>query len=259
MNGRIERESGFASVYPFPAPHDAGTSIGAAVIVHRKLYPGVPLIPPGNMYLGPGYSEQQIEETLLQARLSWTRPDNLEDVIAQQIEAGKVIALFQGRMEFGPRALGNRSILADPRRNDMKDIVNSVVKHREAFRPFAPSCLEEYAGEYFMGCEQSRYMIKTYPVSDGKAEVIPAVTHVDGTARVQTVTKELNPFYYDVIDSFYRKTGVPVLLNTSFNVRGEPIVMSPVDAVRCFYGTGIDILAMPPFLLRKQLQSSEEI
>ncbi len=259
MNGRIERESGFASIYPFPAPHDAGTSIGAAVMVHRKLYPGVPLISPGSMYLGPGYSEKQIEETLQQARLSWTRPDNLEDVIAQQIEAGKVIALFQGRMEFGPRALGNRSILADPRRNDMKDIVNSVVKHREAFRPFAPSCLEEYAGEYFTGCKQSRYMIKTYPVSEGKAEVIPAVTHVDGTARVQTVTKELNPFYYDVIDSFYRRTGVPVLLNTSFNVRGEPIVTSPVDAVRCFYGTGIDILAMPPFLLRKQPQSSEEI
>ncbi|HPF32857.1 MAG TPA: carbamoyltransferase C-terminal domain-containing protein [Candidatus Sabulitectum sp.] len=133
----------------------------------------------------------------------------------------------------------------------MKDVVNSVVKHREGFRPFAPVCMEEEAGKYFLGCTSSPYMIKTYPVVDGMAEVIPAVTHVDNTARVQTVTRKQNPFYYAVIEEFRKITGVGVILNTSFNIRGEPIVNTPVDAVRCFYGTGIDALAMPPYLLVK--------
>lgn len=252
MNGLIEREAGFDSTYPFPASHDSGTSIGAAVTVHRKLYPDIPVIPPGNMYLGPCFSELQIETVLRQSGLSWKKPHNLTDRMAELIQEGKVVAVFHGRMEFGPRALGNRSILADPRREDMKDILNSIVKHREAFRPFAPSCLEEYAGEYFHGCVLSEYMIKTYPVAKGREREIPAVTHVDGTARVQTVSKDMNPLYYGVIDCFRLRTGVPLVLNTSFNVRGEPIVMTPVDAIRCFYSTGIDALALPPFLMEKQ-------
>jgi len=251
MNGLIEREAGFKEVYPFPASHDAGTSIGAAVAVHRKFFPDISLESPCGMYLGPSYSEDEILKTLRMARLSWDRPDHLPDRIAELIEQGKVLALFSGRMEFGPRALGNRSILADPRRNDMKDIVNSVVKHRESFRPFCPSCLEEYAGDYFEGCGTAPYMIKTYPVIPSKMMDIPSVTHVDGTARVQTVSRESNPFYYDVINSFYKRTGVPVVLNTSFNIKGEPIVTSPVDAIRCFYGTGIDVLVMPPYVLEK--------
>lgn len=251
MNGLIEREAGFLEVYPFPASHDAGTSAGAAVHVHRQFYPEIPLIRPGSVYLGPSFSEEEILDVLKMARLSWERPDNLADKTAELIEQGKIVALFNGRMEFGPRALGNRSILADPRRDDMKDIVNSVVKHREPFRPFCPSCLEEYSGEYFEGCGIAPYMIKTYPVFPDKVREIPSVTHVDGTARVQTVSRETNPFYYNVIESFYRRTDVPVVLNTSFNIRGEPIVATPVDAVRCFYGTGIDALVMPPFLLLK--------
>ncbi|MEN8209047.1 MAG: carbamoyltransferase C-terminal domain-containing protein [Candidatus Fermentibacteria bacterium] len=251
MNGLIERESGFQEVYPFPASHDAGTSIGAALQVHRKFYPEIPLVKPESMYLGPSYSEEEILDVMRMARLSWERPENLADKTAELIEQGRIVALFNGRMEFGPRALGNRSILADPRRDDMKDIVNSVVKHREPFRPFCPSCLEEHSGEYFEGCTEAPYMIKTYSVFPDKIHEIPSVTHVDGTARVQTVSRKINPFYYDVIESFYRRTGVPVVLNTSFNIRGEPIVATPVDAVRCFYGTGIDALVMPPFLLIK--------
>lgn len=252
MNGVIDKEAGFLEVYPFPASHDAGTSAGAALQVHRKFYPEIPLVRPESMYLGPSYTEKEILNVLRMARLSWERPDNLADKTAELIEQGKIVALFNGRMEFGPRALGNRSILADPRRDDMKDIVNSMVKHREPFRPFCPSCLEEYSGEYFEGCDIAPYMIKTYSVFPEKIREIPSVTHVDGTARVQTVSRKTNPFYYDIIDSFYRRTEVPVVLNTSFNIKGEPIVTTPVDAVRCFYGTGIDALVMPPFLLLKK-------
>lgn len=252
MNGLFERESGFKEVFPFPAPNDAGTSVGAAVAVHRQVCPGVALKPIDTMYLGPGYTEDQIAADMKMAKLSPEKPENLAEIVAEMIADGKVVALFQGKMEFGPRALGNRSILADPRRPEMKDIVNSVVKHREGFRPFAPVCLEEDAGKYFLGCSTSPYMIKTYPVVEGMGEVIPAVTHVDNTARVQTVTREQNQFYYDVIKAFSSRTGVSVILNTSFNIRGEPIVNTPVDAVRCFYGTGIDALAMPPFLFVKK-------
>ncbi|MCD4848733.1 MAG: carbamoyltransferase [Candidatus Aegiribacteria sp.] len=252
MNGLIEKKSGFNETYPLPAAHDAGTSIGAAVYIHRKNYPEITLVPPSSMYLGPEFPEEEIREALEMARIGWSRPDNPADRTAELIEQGKVVGLFNGRMEFGPRALGNRSILADARRADMKDIVNRVVKHRESFRPFCPSCLEQKAHEYFEGCTIARYMNKTYPVLPDKISDIPSVTHVDGTARVQTVTREINPFYYDVIESFYRRTGVPVILNTSFNVKGEPIVTTPVDAIRCFYGTGIDALVMPPFLIEKE-------
>ncbi|PIE51311.1 carbamoyltransferase [Candidatus Fermentibacteria bacterium] len=252
MNGLFERESGFAEVAPFPASNDAGTSVGAAAAVHRKVCSGIPLEPVQSMYLGPGYTEAEITADIEMAKLNPSKPDNLARQVASMIAEGKVVALFQGRMEFGPRALGNRSILADPRRPEMKDIVNSVVKHREGFRPFAPVCLEEDAGRYFEGCASSPYMIKTYPVVKGMGEVIPAVTHVDNTARVQTVSCRQNPFYFHVIEEFSAITGVSVLLNTSFNIRGEPVVNTPVDAVRCFYGTGIDALAMPPYLFLKK-------
>lgn len=252
MNGLFERDSGFAEVFPFPAPNDSGTSVGAAAAVHRKVCPEIPLVPPDTMYLGPGYTAEETREDLEMAKLSFQEPDDLAGTVAAMIAEGKVVGLFQNRMEFGPRALGNRSILADPRRAEMKDIVNGVVKHREGFRPFAPACLEEDAGKYFEGCVKSAYMIKTYPVVQGMGEIIPAVTHVDNTARVQTVSREENPFYYNTIKAFKEITGVSVVLNTSFNIRGEPIVNTPVDAVRCFYGTGIDALAMPPYLLTKK-------
>lgn len=257
MNGILERESGFQQVYPLPPSNDAGTSLGAALEVHRGKYPNIPLQAPGHMYLGSSYSRGEIRETLETARLAWHTPEDLADVTAGLIEKGRIVALFNGRMEFGPRALGNRSILADPRDPDMKDTVNYYVKHREPFRPFCPSCLVEFAEEYFDGCTDSPYMIKTYPVAAGREREIPSVTHVDGTARVQTVSRETNPFYYSVIEAFRKRTGVPMVLNTSFNVRGEPIVESPLDAVRCFYGTGIDVLVMPPFLVAKPGVESE--
>ncbi len=252
MNGRIEREAGFREVHPFPASHDAGAAVGSAVAVHTVRFPGTPLVPPDSMFLGPDYSESEVEDALKGSRVEYSRPGNLEALTASMLERGFVVGLFQGRAEFGPRALGNRSILADPRRPEMKDIVNEIIKFREGFRPFAPVCTREAAPEYFLGCSSSPYMIKTYPVAPGKEKVIPAVTHVDLTGRVQTVTREANPFYYDVIREFQKLTGVPVLMNTSFNVRGEPIVNSPVDALRCFYGTGMDALVMPPFLVMKE-------
>jgi carbamoyltransferase len=251
MNGVLERESGFDEVYPLPPSHDAGTSLGAAAAVHRKLGAGTPASP-GNMFLGSSYSPAEIEEALRTAKIPYTAPDGLAARVAEMVSGGLIVAVFAGRMEFGPRALGARSILADPRREDMKDIVNRYVKHREEFRPFAPVVLRERAGEYFSGCTDSPYMIKTYPVVESKRGEIPSVTHVDGTARVQTIVREDNPFYYDVVAEFGRMTGVPVLMNTSFNVRGEPIVESPLDAIRCAFGTGIDALAMPPFLVVKR-------
>lgn len=252
MNGVIEREAGFSQVHPFAASHDAGTGVGAAVAVHMEAYGDVPLTPPEHMFLGPCYTAEQVESALVGSRVEYSRPDNLEALTASLVEKGHVVGLFQGRMEFGPRALGNRSILADPRRPEMKDIVNEIIKLREGFRPFAPVCPVEDAPTYFQGCTESPYMIKTYPVMPGMEKIIPAVTHVDLTGRVQTVSREVNPFYYDVMREFEKITGVPVLMNTSFNVRGEPIVNTPADALRCFYGTGIDALVMPPFLVMKE-------
>ncbi len=252
MNGVIEREAGFSEVHPFPASHDAGTSVGAAVAVHVAKCPGIPLSPPAHMFLGSAFTTGEIESALRGSRVEYSSPDGLEALTAALVEKGYVVGLFQGRTEFGPRALGNRSILADPRRPEMKDIVNEIIKLREGFRPFAPVCTVENAHEYFEGCVESPYMIKTYPVVPGMEKIIPAVTHVDLTGRVQTVSREVNPFYYDVLREFEKLTGVPVLMNTSFNVRGEPIVNTPVDAIRCFYGTGIDALVMPPFLVMKE-------
>jgi carbamoyltransferase len=251
MNGLLERESGFGEVYPLPPSHDAGTSLGAAAAVYRSEEDGPDLRTPPNMFLGSVYSKREIAGALKMAKIPFTAPEELERRVAAMVAEGRIVAVFTGRMEFGPRALGARSILADPRRPDMKDEVNRYVKHREEFRPFAPVVLRERAGEYFTGCTDSPYMIKTYPVEESKRDVVPSVTHVDGTARVQTIRREDNPFYYDVVEEFDRLTGVPVLMNTSFNVRGEPIVESPLDAIRCFFGTGIDALAMPPYLVIK--------
>ena len=258
MNGLFEREGGFQEIYPFPAPNDAGTSVGAAVAVHRIVSPDTLLHKLETMYLGSGFSTDEIHADIEMAKLSPLQPENLAETVAEMISRGLVVAVYQGRTEFGPRALGNRSILADPRRAEMKDIVNGVVKHREGFRPFAPACIQEDAGKYFLGCVKSSHMIKTYPVVEGMASVIPAVTHVDNTARVQTVTREENGFYYDIIKEFGKITGVSVVLNTSFNIRGEPIVNTPIDAVRCYYGTGIDALVMPPFLFVKKPAHGEK-
>ena len=183
--------------------------------------------------------------------------DLLLQTTAKLISEGNVVGWYQGKMEWGPRALGNRSILADPRNPKMKDILNQKIKHRESFRPFAPSILEEYYSEYFDIDIPSPYMLMVAPVK--KPEEIPAVTHVDGTGRVQTVSKNSNPQYHKLISKFYELTGVPVIINTSMNVRGEPIVCSIEDAFRCFMGTDLDILVCENFILYKHEQDSSLI
>jgi carbamoyltransferase len=169
---------------------------------------------------------------------------------AQRISEGKIVGWFQGRMEWGARALGDRSILADPRRSDMREIINTKIKFREKFRPFAPSILEEALDEYFVGAVPDPFMIQVYPVRFGKRDVIPAVTHVDGSGRLQTVNRQINPLYWQLIKAFEKLTGVPVLLNTSFN-ENEPIVHRPEEALDCFLRTQMDVLVLGSLVIQK--------
>ncbi len=252
MNGRLLREAGYREMYPMPAPHDAGTSLGAAWHVDRVVLGNRrPLFEMPHLYLGPAFDEAAVEEELRGDKISFTRPDDLPATVASLLEQGKVVGWFQGGAEFGPRALGNRSIIADPRRTEMQDLVNACVKRREEFRPFAPSVLEEKAGQWFSGCSRSPHMILVFDVPENLRDQLPAVTHVDGTARVHTVSRAANPLYHRLIGEFEKLTGVPVILNTSFNVKGEPIVTTPREAVRTFFGTGMDALAIGPFLVQK--------
>lgn len=202
-------------------------------------------------YWGPEYSNETIKKFLELAKLSHESPADVIERTAELLADGKIVGWYQGRMEFGPRALGSRSILADPTRPDMKDLINKYVKHREEFRPFAPSCLAERASEYFDGCTDSPFMLFVHPVKAQMREKVPAITHVDGTARVQTVTRESNPKYYALIEAFERRRGVPMVLNTSFNIMGEPIVNTPSDAARCFFSTGMDALVLGDYILTK--------
>jgi carbamoyltransferase len=207
------------------------------------------------VYFGPEYRPDEMLAALESMRdaVVWTRERDIAGTVAQELARGNVVGWFQGRMEFGPRALGNRSILGDPRDARMKDIINEKVKRRESFRPFAPAVLEEDAGEYFdlRGLGASPFMLFAVPVRDDKRAVIPAVTHVDGSARVQTVSRSSNARFWDLIAAFKQVTGVPVVLNTSYNVKNEPIVCSPADALRCFLSTNIDCAALGDFLVRK--------
>jgi carbamoyltransferase len=207
-----------------------------------------------NAYLGPGFTDEQIQAELiaLEARYETAaHEDELLDRVADMIDRGLVIGWFQGRLEFGPRALGSRSILADARNNKMKDIINSKVKFREAFRPFAPAVLREKAHEYFEMPEgmDAPFMLLVPRVRDDKTAVIPAVTHQDQTGRVQTLTEEQNGLFYRLVKRFGEKTGVPVVINTSFNVRGEPIVCTPRDAYNTFVNTGIDAMVIGRYIL----------
>ena len=203
-------------------------------------------------YLGPLYSEKEIEAELKKFGLKFRRSSNVAKDAAESIAQGEIIGWFQGGLEFGDRALGNRSILADPRRKEMKDIVNNKIKFREEFRPFAPSTLEEYTGEYFEAADRTPFMEKVFSVKKSKRAQIPAVVHVDGSGRLQTVSRSANPLYYALIKQFQKLTGVPVVLNTSFNLKGEPMVCSPQDAVRTFYTCGMNALFIGPFVVRKE-------
>jgi len=251
MNGRLLRESPFEAIYVQPAAGDDGIAIGAAYQLHHRLTGAPRSFVMQDARWGPQYSDEVIRGFLDSAKLAYTTVDDIEAYTARLIAEGRIVGWFQGRAEFGPRALGARSILADPTRPEMKDLLNRYVKHREDFRPFAPSCLEERAGEYFTNCTRSPFMLFVYPVEADKRGRVPAVTHVNGTARVQTVSKAVDPRYYRLIQEFEKLRGVPMVLNTSFNVMGEPIVNSPADAVRCFYTTGIDALVLGDYVLTK--------
>ena len=252
MNGRLLREGPFDSIFVQPAAGDDGIAIGAAYQLHHQLKGAPRSFVMADARLGPEFSNAEIKAFLDGAKLAYETPSDLEEHTARLIADGKIVGWFQGRAEFGPRALGARSILADPTRPDMRDLLNKYVKHREEFRPFAPSCLEERAAEFFTGCRRSPFMLFVYPVEPSQRGRLPGITHVNGTARVQTVSKSVYPRYYRLIEAFERLRGVPMIINTSFNVMGEPIVNSPADAVRCFYGTGMDALAIGDYVIEKR-------
>jgi carbamoyltransferase len=259
-NGKILRETPFESLYIQPAAGDGGGAVGAALYG----YHGVLGKPRGFImehgYWGQEQGAEEIESFLKQNEIYFRCIENEEKLITHvvdRLEEGKVIGWSQGRFEWGPRALGNRSILADPRRADMKDIVNTKIKFREPFRPFAPSVLAERTEEFFelpQAAEHypARFMLFVVDVKEDKREALPAITHVDGTGRLQTVRKETNPRYYRLIETFGQATGVPVILNTSFNLRGEPIVNTPKEAFHTFAESGMDVLVLGEYVVEKR-------
>lgn len=246
-NGKIRKEMPFENIWIQPAAGDDGGSMGAALERSDADYRME------DVYLGPEYDKEEVEEVLKEEDVAYRElsQEGVADEVADRIASGEVIALYHGRLEWGPRALGNRSILADPRREDMIDTVNSKVKFRESFRPFAPTVLNDHADDYFDVEGQSPYMLFVFDVEDEKMEDIPAVTHVNGTSRIQTLRQDTNPFYYQVIDSFREDTGVPVVLNTSFNLKGMPIVNRPQEAVKVLKESGLDAFATRNFIVEE--------
>jgi len=244
-----------------PAANDAGTAIGACFWLWNTVLRQPRKYVFEHAYFGPEWSDADyaaaIAKTLAGRNdVRWEKNERAPEMAAQMLADGKIISWFQGRMEMGPRALGNRSTLADPRSNEMKDLLNARVKFREGFRPFAPSVLEEKVKDWFTCDYPSPYMILVYDVIPEKRALIPAITHVDGTGRVQAVSRKHNPRYYRLIQEFERLTGVPIILNTSFNKRGEPIVHTPEQAIDCFLNTGMDGLFLGDYVLVKQVASA---
>ncbi|MCF6295270.1 MAG: carbamoyltransferase [Flavobacteriaceae bacterium] len=251
MNGRIVRESPFKDIYVMPAAGDNGTAIGAAYYLHNGIFKKPRNFTHTNPYVGTRYTNEEIEKALKGSKLNYECHKDICDKAALLLEEGKIIGWFQGAMEIGPRALGNRSILANPAFPQMKDKINAEVKFRESYRPFAPSAILESKGDFFDLEVEAPFMLKVCNVLKEKQDVIPAVTHVDGSARLQTVSKDLNPRYHNLIKKLGDKTGIPVVLNTSFNIQGEPIVESPKDAIRCFFSTGLDYLVIGNYVIGK--------
>jgi carbamoyltransferase len=254
-NGRLARESGFDNVWIQPAAGDDGIAIGCAYYGYLEVQKKPRSFVMKHAFLGRPYSGEDVDKTMSGglARFSTVRTasQNVCADTAKVLAEGKVIGWFQGRSEFGPRALGNRSILADPRTPEMKDILNKRVKFRQAFRPFAPIVLLERADEIFEGKGDSPYMLMAKRVAPKWRDKIPAIVHVDGSARVQTVSADTNPVLYRLLKEFEALTGVPVLINTSFNIKGQPIVETPADAMECFLMTGIDCLVLHDTLITK--------
>jgi carbamoyltransferase len=256
MNAYLRDCGTFDDIWVQPAAGDAGTALGAALWIdaqesQRRDRPYMM----DHAFLGPGYSEEEIENFLRWSKLPYRRLENVVEEAADLLAQDKIIGWFQGRLEFGPRALGGRSILASPVNARMQDRLNEI-KDREDFRPVAPVVMEDQAGEWFDKANVSPFMLFVFDVKPDKAERIPAVRHVDGTARIQTINRQQNEPYYDLLAAFKERTGVPVLVNTSFNTRGEPIVCSPRDAVECFWTSPLDALVIGPFLLEKEISSA---
>ena len=257
-NGKITVQTPFKSAYVQSAAGDAGGAVGAALWTHYERSPSGSHPHLRHAYLGPSYSNAEIGELLEQKKGAISseqcRVERVEELpelclrTARAIAEGRVIGWFQGRMEWGPRALGNRSILGDPRRADMKDILNVKIKRRESFRPFAPSVLREHVGEWFEIDDDVPFMMKVFPIRESKRHEIPAVTHVDGSGRLQTVYKDTNERYYELISAFFELTGVPMVLNTSFN-ENEPVVCRPSEALDCFLRTKMDVLVLGDWMV----------
>lgn len=244
-NGKLSRNTPFKNIYLPSAGHDAGIAMGSGMYVYHQVLKQKRVEPVWSAYTGSRFSNEAIETFLQSRAIRYKRMEDgeLMDLVADHLIRGSVVGWFNGRAEFGPRALGARSILADPRRSDAKDLLNQKIKRRESFRPFAPSILKEYVSEYFEVEDEVPFMEKVFPIKPSKREILPAVTHADGTGRLQTVDKKVAPRYYALIEAFRKKTGVPVLLNTSFN-ENEPIVNSPEDALECYLRTNMDMLVL---------------
>ena len=251
-NGKIIKNTNFEKLYLPPAAHDAGTSIGSALFYYNQVKDNPRKAPMFNPYLGSESNNEEIEKLLNEKNISYDKLSDKEIIkeTADCLLEGKVIGWFQGKAEFGPRALGGRSILVDPRRKDAKKLLNKKIKKRESFRPFAPSILENYVEDYFEITEKSPFMEKVFPIKKEMQKLIPAVTHVDGTGRLQTVNRINSPKYYNLINQFFKKSGVPMLLNTSFN-ENEPIVNKPIEALNCFLRTEMDVLVMENFMIKR--------
>jgi carbamoyltransferase len=244
-SGRVDRQ------WIYPNAGDSGLAAGAALYVYHQMNSGKPIGSVDNLYWGPEYSEKEIEAVLKLRQLTYRRVENVEEFAAKQLADNKIVAWFQGRMESGPRALGNRSILMSSNRKENKDIINARVKFREAFRPFCPSLLWENRHDYLEKGRDEFFMITSFTCKGPKRDKVPAVVHADATLRPQTVQKSFNPRYWALINEFGKLTGEPLLLNTSMNIMGEPIITHPREAIRCFFDNGLDVLVMGSFVLSK--------
>jgi carbamoyltransferase len=255
----LKSENNFKNIWVQPAAGDAGCSVGAALAYNfinenYKIDKDYKSDVMQNSFLGTSYTDSHIKKELDRFGSVYTyynNRDELNRIVAKYISEGQAVGWFQGRMEFGPRALGNRSILADPRNVEMQKNLNLKIKFRESFRPFTPSVIAERCSEFFELNIESPFMLHAAYVRPGVAKVVPAITHIDNTARIQTVTPEVNERYYGLIKAFERKTGIPMVLDTSFNIADEPIVETPDDAIRCFLSTDIDVLGIDRFHIRK--------
>lgn len=255
-NGKVAMEGVFDDIWVQPAAYDAGLSLGAALLAWHSRG-GERKFVMEHAYWGPDTRDDEVLTALERCKATWTRVDDPAAAAADLVAANKIVGWYQGRAEVGPRALGHRSILANPTHPRMKDVVNLYVKHREPFRPFAPSCILEEADRWFHRGGPSPFMLKVWDVREGCEARLPAITHVDGTARLQTVDGRHNPLYHRLLVEIGRRTGIPCTMNTSFNIRGEPIVNTPLQALQCYFSTGLDALVLGNYVLDKGTVSAE--